>query len=113
MDISNLQRMEKAHALEELYEWDKWREEIPLIKFDPDWEVKIIPPTGGAVVRFLVRKGSKEISVYLDCYGLLGFFGSPYWEAYPIGEDVARVGIHDVKSLMQIIRLEFEKSDGG
>lgn len=64
---------------------------IPYLRFKSDWRVQIIPPFGGAVARFYVSKGDKEVSVYLDRFDMLGYEGEPYWEAYQIkggGDDV-------------------------
>lgn len=67
----------------DLYDWDKWTIEIPLLRFKSTWEVQVIPPSVGAVVRFAVYKNKKRVSVYLDCYENLGYFGGPHWEIYP------------------------------
>ena len=56
-------------------EWGKWIDLIPAIKFSPEWEVKVIPPFGGAIVRFLVICKGKTASVYLDCYDRIGYCG--------------------------------------
>jgi hypothetical protein len=94
--------------MEKLFEWDKWRNEIPYIKFDPEWKVKVIPPFGDAVVRFVVTDGHNTISVYLDCYDNPGHYGSPYWEIYPSDDgDVERYSINDVEHLVEGIRKSF------
>lgn len=66
---------------------------------------KAIPPFGGALVRYRVKDTAtgKTVSVYLDCYDLLGYFGSPYWEVYPCGEDVGRCHMSNVDSLLEMI----------
>lgn len=87
-------------------EADKWITAIPAIKFNPKWQVRIIPPMGGAVVRFLVLFGGKQVSVYLDCYKALGACDHPYWEAYPINDDTGRFDIHDIDSLIESINKE-------
>ena len=56
---------------------------IPAIRFKPEWDVRIIPPFGGAMMRFTVDHGGKHISVYCDFFDALGLFGAPYWEMYP------------------------------
>lgn len=87
-----------------VYEWEKWCKEIPQLKFKPDWEVQVIPPIVGAVVRFRVTKGKKTVSVYLDCYDNLGYFGSPYWEIYPDKDDNnARFPMGDTEALLKAI----------
>ena len=96
---------------ERIFESRKWATKIPYMRFPHDWEVKIIPPVTGAVIRFLARKNDKEISVYLDCYNNLGVQNSPYWEAYPIGEDTARFHWHDWQGLLDCMEVEFNKKE--
>lgn len=87
------------------FEWRKWGAEIPYIKFPESWEVKIIPPFTGAIIRFRIKKNAKEdISVYLDCYDMLGMYGEPYWEVYPVNGDVERIKMSDVKELIATIK---------
>lgn len=89
------------------FEWIRWSEEIPYIQFPKDWKVKIIPPFHGAIVRFRIQlpnmKPNDFISVYLDCYGVLGAEALPHWEIYPYDEDVGRCGIYDVEELLRMI----------
>jgi hypothetical protein len=92
------------YRIEEEYEWAKWASEIPYIKFPSSWEIKVIPPFGRAVSRFLVKKGNASVSVYLDCYNALGSYGSPYWEIYPHDDDVYRCGMKEVGSLLKAIK---------
>ena len=82
----------------------KWVKEIPYIKFPTDWDVKIIPNFGGSVVRFIVKKEDLTVSVYLDCYENLGYYGEPYWEIYPYYDDVFRCPMKDVESLIKAIK---------
>ena len=94
-----------------LMETYKWSREIPYIKFPSDWEIKISPPFGGATVRFRVRKGDAEISIYLDCYDRLGSMGVPYWEIYPNAEgEPSRFNLNDVDDLLKAIQ---ESIDSG
>lgn len=86
-----------------------WVDEIPYINFPKDWNVKIIPPFGGAVVRFQVKKDEKMISVYLDCYDNLGVFGSPYWEIYPHKGDVMRIPMKEVNLLLSYIKISLQE----
>ena len=88
--------------------WRDWINKIPAITFDPEWSVKVIPPFGGAMVRFIVISGPHRISVYLDCNNALGFMNAPYWEAYPIADDTARFSLDDVDGLLAAIRAEIE-----
>ncbi len=73
--------------LEKTFEWMRWKEEIPYLQFPANWKVKAIPPFVGAIIRYYITKeGLKEneyVSVYLDCYDILGCMEEPYWEIYP------------------------------
>ena len=94
--------------MEKEFEWDKWRLEIPFINFPRNWEIKIIPPFSGAVIRFIVKRKdstvSNTISVYLDCYDVLGCYNKPYWEIYPYDNDVFRCDMNDVETLIKAIK---------
>ena len=56
------------------------------IKFPNHWEIQFIPPTMGAMVRFLIN----GMSVYYDFDGSLGLMDEPYYEVYGGPEDVPR-----------------------
>lgn len=97
--------MEKIdrYGIEEAQDWRGWCKRIPAINFKQEWDVKIIPPFSGAMVRFIVEYNGKSASVYLDCFDALGYFGAPYWEVYPVGDDVGRVAMEDVAGLLWLI----------
>lgn len=85
---------------------EHWRErinEIPFLRFPQDWMIKIIPPFGGAMARFIVEKQEKRISVYLDFDNALGWCKRPYWEIYPFEGDVYRCGINETQELIEAI----------
>lgn len=103
-----MESRDAAYKVEKDCEYDKWCREIPYIKFDPEWEVKIIPPFAGAIVRYQIKNGSKWVSVYLDCYDNLGIYGEPYWEVYPVDDNNERVDMEDVDGLMRLIRRGLE-----
>ena len=93
-----------SSQMEKVFEWRKWSEQIPRLKFKPEWEVQIIPPIVAAVVRFAVYKEKKRVSVYLDCYENLGYFGGPHWEIYPSKDgDNARFAMEDTEGLLNAI----------
>lgn len=98
---------------DEIMESRKWIKEIPFISFPSEWLVQIIPPFNGAVVRFRIQSGSAEISVYLDCYDRLGYYGSPYWEVYPHKEEVFRCEMKDVTSLLKAIQESINETNKG
>ena len=104
-------------------EEQKWKDEItniPWLHFRGDWQVRVIPPFGDAVVRFQVMLPSGLMkSVYLDARNSLGIWGSVskeatrYWEVYPYRGDVGRCDADDVTMLMEMIQDERgEKLEG-
>jgi hypothetical protein len=103
----SIEDIAKIYEVEAIQEYRKWINEIPYINFPETWEVKIVPPMGGAIIRFVVkRKGgddNNQVSVYLDCYDRLGCVGEPYWEIYPVKNDTHRCLMNDVQELLEII----------
>jgi len=100
-------------GIEELMGWRFWMENIPFIQFPSEWKVKIIPPFAGAIIRFKIQKEGIdfEVSVYLDCYDVLGYYGSPYWEVSPHLGDTQRISMDNVDGLLKTIEECFsEKS---
>ena len=93
-------------VMEHARKWREWSLELPYLRFPPEWEVAVVPPFGGALIRFLVREpGMKErVSVYLDVDCSLGFveYEGGYWEIYPDkdGEN-ARYYLEDVDGVFE------------
>lgn len=120
--MRRIEKYELSYKTEEEFEWKKWSQEIPYISFPSEWEIKIVPPFANAIIRFLVKNGNDCISVYLDCYDLLGCFGAPYWEVYPYPHqesdtghwylDTARCAMSDTDGLIKNIQttLDFDRS---
>ena len=95
--------LKKVYEVGKIMEYEKWYREIPHITFPNNWQVQIIPPHAGAVVRFKIKKGNASVSIYLDCYDALGYYGKPYWEIYPHKDDVFRCDMEDTKALLKAI----------
>lgn len=91
------------YKIEQIENWRDYIHKIPSLKFNPDWEVKIIPPFGGAMARFTIDFNGNHASVYLDCNDSLGCVGVPYWEVYPVGDDVGRCLMNETDELMSLI----------
>lgn len=90
---------------------EKWREickETPPLNFKNEWNVKIIPPFGGALARFNVDYKGNHVSVYLDWYGRLGCVDEPYWELYPWEDDVKRYYLTETEELLKDIETALE-----
>lgn len=97
------------YTIEKQQGWMDEIAQIPWIKFPADWDVKIIPPFGDAVVRFQIRLPSGLTkSIYLDSRDSLGYVGEPYWEVYPYRDDVGRCLIREVDNLLEMIADESE-----
>lgn len=92
-------------ALEDKEEWRQWVDRIPFIELPAGWKVKPIPPYFHAIARMRVESpAGNGYSIYLDTGNKLGYFdneGSPYWEVYPIEDDVARFAMEDVVGLVE------------
>lgn len=85
--------------------WNDILKEVPILNFDKEWDIQIIPPFGGAVARFRVFKNGEQVcSVYLDWYERLAIFGEPYYELYPYEEDVRRYSLRETDELIEDIR---------
>lgn len=107
--------MQARALIESHYEWRKWCQEIPYIKFPENWEVKAIPPFGGAIIRYIIKHenpNSERISIYLDCYGELGIVDEPYWEIYPdIDGDTYRCRMNDIEDLLERLHIILDRFD--
>jgi hypothetical protein len=97
-----------------------WRGEIvriPWLHFRGDWQVRIIPPFGDAVIRFQVILPSGTMkSIFMDSRNSLGIWGGlnhpePYWEVYPYQGDVGRCDLADTIMLMEMIQDETNGED--
>ena len=107
MTMDNIDRIMITAQIATMDEWDKWREKIPYMSFPSSWLVKAIPPFDGAIVRYNIQHKHRPksfVSVYLDCYDRLGYFGQPYWEIYPAkGGDTARFAMANVEDMVREI----------
>jgi hypothetical protein len=90
----------KIHEVDRILEYRKWTGEIPFINFPSDWQIQITPAFGGAVCRFRVKKDTANVSVYLDCYSMLGVMEEPYWEIYPHEGDCFRCFLNETDILL-------------
>jgi hypothetical protein len=92
------------HEYDSYMETRKWIDKIPFIEFPANWKIQIIPPFGGASIRFRVKNGKSYVSIYLDCYDNLGCVGEPYWEVYPYQTDTFRCGLNETDKLISAIQ---------
>lgn len=73
---------------DKLQECRLWCQKLPALHFKKEWDVTIIPPFGGAVIRFFIDYNGKHVSVYFDGYSELGYMVDddgepiPYFEYY-------------------------------
>ena len=98
----------KRIEVESEEKWDTICKSVPALNFKEEWDVKVIPPFGGAVTRFQIEKDGKFLcSVYLDWYDKLGCYGAPYYELYPWESDIKRYALTEVNELMADIETLF------
>ena len=94
---------------ENLQECKKWGSIIPALHFEKEWDVKIIPPFAGAIIRFVIDYNGKHVSVYFDAYSELGWMYDkdeqpiPYFEYYD-GVDTHRYYLDESEQMMNDIR---------
>lgn len=84
----------ERYRIESKEQWRGWTTRMPIIHFEKEWEVKIIPPFGGALARFTVDYNGKHVSVYFDAFSTMAWMYEgenpiPYWEIYD-GNDTER-----------------------
>jgi hypothetical protein len=102
-------RLDAQIAWDVKFEAREWVSKIPYMTLPNDVEFKAIPPFGGANCRFMVKKGERTVSVYLDCYNSLGAMDEPYWEMFPYYGDTYRCYLKDVDLLSQKISEELNR----
>lgn len=92
-------------------DWNQVIRDIPALRFPSAWSVKIIPPFGGAMVRFIAAIGEgASVSVYADFHEALGYFGEPHWEIYPgVSGENERFAIAETGALIDEIRKSLRK----
>lgn len=94
---------------ESLQECRGWAVRIPALHFEKEWDVKIIPPFAGALIRFTIDYNGKHVSVYFDGYSELGYMYDdndnpiPYFEYYD-GEDIHRYYMDESEEMMDDIK---------
>lgn len=96
--------------------WKQWAKDIPSLRFDSDWDVKIIPPFANALIRIYIEKNGKNVSVYFDGYSQLGYMVDrndnpiPYWEVYTNDDDYPhRYLMNETTELIEDIRSVLNK----
>jgi hypothetical protein len=115
------EKISASGEMEKLFEWKRWMKEIPALQFKREWFVRIIPPYHTGIIRFRVSLQSdfvKDVSIYLDCYGLAGAYGpgdtcEPYWEMYPYSEDdpTFRCGMNETEELLEAIERSLKEQN--
>ena len=92
-------------AIEYKQDWRGLIEKIPHLSFDSKWKVKIIPPFGGVMARFQIEYKNKYLSIYLDFTNACGYSAEgPYWEIYPVDNDIERFLLNEHEEMMVKIK---------
>lgn len=116
-DTDSVKEKLKRYHVEAEQDWKGEIARIPWLHFRGDWQVRIIPPFGDAVIRFQVILPSGALkSIYMDSRHSLGVWGDlstcePYWEVYPYQGDVGRCALDDTIMLMEMIQDETGEQD--
>lgn len=116
-DTDSVKEKLKRYHVEAEQDWKGEIARIPWLHFRGDWQVRIIPPFGDAVIRFQVILPSGALkSIYMDSRHSLGMWGDlstcePYWEVYPYQGDVGRCALDDTIMLMEMIQDETGEQD--
>lgn len=104
-----LERLQIVSKVDTMYEYKNWSQKLPAFHFDKEWDVKIIPPFQGAIIRFWISYNGKFVSVYFDAYSELGWMYDenenpiPYFEYFD-GEDIHRYFLEQSEQMMEDIR---------
>ena len=107
--MRNREQVTNIYKMEEFQEYQKWQKELPYLHFEKEWNVKIIPPFCGAIIRFYIEYNGKYASVYFDGYSELGFLYDdnhapiPYFEFYD-GDDIHRYCLSESEQMMKDIK---------
>ena len=105
----NVNKSLMLSKVEQMHDFRGWSHKLPAFHFDKEWDVKIIPPFGGAVIRFYINHNGKHVSVYLDGYSELGYVVDendkpiPYFEYYD-GEECYRYYMDESEQMMADIK---------
>lgn len=95
--------------IEQICDYRGLARKLPAFHFDKEWDVLIVPPFAGAIIRFVISYNGKYVSVYFDAYSELGWMYDkneqpiPYFEYYD-GEDTYRYLINESEQMMNDIR---------
>lgn len=69
----NVNKSLMLSKVEQIHDFKGWSHKLPAFHFDKEWDVKIIPPFAGAIIRFVIDYNGKHVSVYFDAYSELGW----------------------------------------
>ena len=105
----NVNKSLMLSKVEQMHDFRGWARKLPAFHFDKEWDVTIIPPFAGAIIRFIIDYNGKYVSVYFDAYSELGWVCDeneqpmPYFEYYD-GEDTYRYYLDESEKMMSDIR---------
>lgn len=92
-------------------DWNSMYTKIPYFSLPEGWSICIFPPFGGADARFMLKKGSVEISIFLDCRESLGYHkDGAYYEI--LGDTHYRIPLAEAERIPKICEaiLELEEA---
>lgn len=96
-------------AIEHDEHWSDFYNHMPFIYLRFGYQFRVMPPFGGALMRFAISYEGTSFSIYFDPFERLGLYGSPYYEVYPLNDDVYRS--EDINDIMMQIYVTCEGHD--
>ena len=100
----------KIHQAQVSRDQREWYDKMPNVPFPAAWDVRAVPPFGGAMVRYRIQHKGADISVYMDAHDRLGCVREPYWEIYPGADgDPDRFLLNEVDELVAGIQAAIDR----
>lgn len=108
MSYDYVNTLEKRYEVEAEEEWKKHMKTMPFVELKDGYSFKCMPPFAGAMFRFFIKHSEtqKEFSIYFDEFERLGIYGGPYFEVYPIENDIFRSD--NIEDIMNAIYNEID-----
>jgi hypothetical protein len=96
----------ERYQIERIEDWESHIKQ-DYFSLRPNYEISVIPPLRGALMRFSIRYFHREFSVYFDGNDAFGTVRKPYFEVYPIDGDALRAF-----SVEEILFAIYEECEG-
>lgn len=89
---------------DDIFEWTSyWIENIPYLNFEPDWQVKSLPPYNGAITNIHIKKGDNLIKLALYSCSVKAIVQGPYW-VLDFNGNIEHFDVNFTNTMMQHIK---------